>query len=228
MSNFPLPTGPAGTPNPLTLTFQGIAGGTPVPVSQNGGPWSVSWSGQVVTLGTGSATIGNVGINGTVPVSGTFWQATQPVSGTVTANAGTGTMAVSAASLPLPTGAATAALQPALNADGGALTHVTNLPATQIVQNVAFALSNSASGNTGATPNTAVVIVPSSGTRKWVAVFNRTSGVEQIDLGSSNVAVKGGIPLDPGAGFLFAGPGAAGPIYGISPSASSPWSYVEG
>lgn len=30
----------------------------------------------------------------TTPVTGTFWQATQPVSGTVTANAGTGTMAV--------------------------------------------------------------------------------------------------------------------------------------
>jgi hypothetical protein len=30
-----------------------------------------------------------------VPVSGTFWQTTQPISGTVTANAGTGTMAVS-------------------------------------------------------------------------------------------------------------------------------------
>jgi hypothetical protein len=29
------------------------------------------------------------------PVTGTFWQATQPVSGTVTANAGTGTFAVS-------------------------------------------------------------------------------------------------------------------------------------
>lgn len=36
---------------------------------------------------------------------------TQPVSGTVTANAGTGTFAVSASSLPLPTGAATAAKQ---------------------------------------------------------------------------------------------------------------------
>lgn len=34
------------------------------------------------------------------PVTGTFWQETQPVSGTVTANAGTGTMAVSIASMP--------------------------------------------------------------------------------------------------------------------------------
>lgn len=36
-------------------------------------------------------------LNGTLAVTGTFWQATQPVSGTVTANAGTGTMAVSIA-----------------------------------------------------------------------------------------------------------------------------------
>lgn len=42
----------------------------------------------------------------TQPVSGTFWQATQPVSGTITANAGSGTFAISAASLPLPSGAA--------------------------------------------------------------------------------------------------------------------------
>lgn len=60
----------------------------------------------------------------TQPVSGTFWQATQPVSGTVTANAGTGTFAVSAASLPLPTGAATSAKQPALGTAGTPSTDV--------------------------------------------------------------------------------------------------------
>ena len=42
------------------------------------------------------------------------------VTGTVTANAGTGTMAVSAASLPLPSGASTAAKQPALGTAGTA------------------------------------------------------------------------------------------------------------
>ncbi len=44
-----------------------------------------------------------------VPVSGSFYQATQPVSGTVTANAGSGTFAISAVDLPLPSGAATEA-----------------------------------------------------------------------------------------------------------------------
>lgn len=41
--------------------------------------------------------------------------ATQPVSGTITANAGSGTFAISAASLPLPTGAATSANQTTMN-----------------------------------------------------------------------------------------------------------------
>lgn len=40
-------------------------------------------------------------ITETVPVSGTFWQATQPVSGTVTANAGTGTFVVGDGTGPL-------------------------------------------------------------------------------------------------------------------------------
>lgn len=46
------------------------------------------------------------------------------VDGTVTANAGTGTFAVSAASLPLPSGAATAAKQPALGTAGTASSDV--------------------------------------------------------------------------------------------------------
>jgi hypothetical protein len=47
-----------------------------------------------------------------VPVSGTFWQATQPVSGTVTANQG-GTWNITniSGTVSLPTGAATSALQ---------------------------------------------------------------------------------------------------------------------
>jgi hypothetical protein len=56
--------------------------------------------------------------NGVVSVDGSA--STQPVSGTVTANAGSGTFAVSAASLPLPSGASTAAKQPALGTAGTA------------------------------------------------------------------------------------------------------------
>lgn len=69
-----------------------------------------------------------------LPVTGTFWQATQPVSGTVTANAGTGTFAISASSLPLPTGAATESTLSTLNGkvttcNTGAVTISAALPA---------------------------------------------------------------------------------------------------
>lgn len=55
-------------------------------------------------------------VTNTVPVSGTFWQATQPVSGTFWQ----ATQPISAASLPLPAGASTAAKQPALGIAGTA------------------------------------------------------------------------------------------------------------
>lgn len=74
---------------------------------------------QPVTDNGGSLTVdGSVSVSGTVTVDGSG--VTQPVSGTVTANAGTGTFAVSAATLPLPSGAATAAKQPALGTAGTA------------------------------------------------------------------------------------------------------------
>lgn len=87
------------------------------------------------TAGTLTATFDPsvpVNVQGTVPVSGTFWQATQPVSGTVGISgtvpvSGTfwqATQPVSAASLPLPSGAATSAKQPALGTAGTASTDV--------------------------------------------------------------------------------------------------------
>ena len=39
-----------------------------------------------IALAAGGAAIGTVGVTGSVAVTGTFWQATQPVSGTVSAN----------------------------------------------------------------------------------------------------------------------------------------------
>jgi len=62
---------------------------------------------------TGNTSLSSIDSKLTSPlaVTGTFFQATQPVSGTVTANAGSGTFAISAAALPLPSGASTSALQ---------------------------------------------------------------------------------------------------------------------
>ena len=59
-----------------------------------------------------------------------------------------GTLKISATALPLPAGAATAANQPALNADGGALAHITNLPATQPVSAASLPLPAGAATET--------------------------------------------------------------------------------
>ena len=91
---------------------------TPVPVSGTFYQATQPISGSVSITGTAavSGPLTDTQLRATaVPVSGTFYQATQPISGSVSI---TGTAAVSAASLPLPTGAATAAKQPALGAAG--------------------------------------------------------------------------------------------------------------
>ena len=111
-ASLPLPSGAStsalqsnvqsapGTPQTMAITVQGNASGVALPVS---GSVSVS---SLPSIPAGSNAIGSVSVSN--------FPSTQPVSGTVTANAGTGTFAVSAASLPLPSGAATAAGQTTL------------------------------------------------------------------------------------------------------------------
>jgi hypothetical protein len=107
---------------PVAFTWVGLTDAelraTPVPVSgtfwQATQPVSFSWAG--LTDAELRAT--------PVPVSGTFWQATQPVS---------------AASLPLPAGAATAALQSTMISDIGAMSG--KLPATLGIKTAANSLS---------------------------------------------------------------------------------------
>lgn len=136
--------GAAGSASADVLTVQGISGGVGLPVSDGGGSLTVdgavSISGTVDTelttgdLDTGGGTDARavVGLVGSASGGGQILPGTATdgllvnlggnndvtVTGTVTANAGTGTMAVSAASLPLPSGASTAAKQPSLGTAG--------------------------------------------------------------------------------------------------------------
>ncbi len=65
------------------------------PVTDNGGSLTVDSAQLPAALAAnGGLKIEGVASGVAVPVSGTFWQATQPVSGTVTANAGTGSFTV--------------------------------------------------------------------------------------------------------------------------------------
>lgn len=114
--------------NPGGLTDTQIRA-TPLPVS---GTVTASISGTVTVTGgltdtqlRASAVPVSIATMPSTPVTGTFWQATQPIS---------------AASLPLPTGAATSAKQPALGTAGTASTDVIT------VQGIASGVAQPVSG----------------------------------------------------------------------------------
>jgi hypothetical protein len=184
---------------------------------------------QPVTDNGGSLTVdGTVGISGTVPVSGPLTDAQLratpvPVSGTVTTNAGTGpwpvtdnggSLTVDAASLPLPTGAATAALQTQPGVDIGDVTvnngagagavniqdggnsltvdgavSVSNFPATQPISAVSLPLP------TGAATETTLA-----------AINTKTPALGQAAMAASTPVViasnQSGVPVTDNGGSL--------------------------
>ena len=101
----------------------------------------VDQTGSEVDLATNAQLIAILAqLHQVLSVSVSNFPATQLVSGSVTvsgsvevANDSGNPLPVSASALPLPSGASTAALQPALNGDGGALTHITNFPSSQTI-----------------------------------------------------------------------------------------------
>lgn len=100
----------SGVPVPVSVSGSATVSGT---VTANAGTGTFAISASALPLPAGAATAthqtethSNAGTPNTtavtvqgnasgiaVPVSGTFWQATQPISGTITANVGTGTQA---------------------------------------------------------------------------------------------------------------------------------------
>lgn len=165
-SSLPLPTGASTASGQASLLSQ-IAGGVAVTSSI---PISATVAGGVAVTSTV-----------TTPVTGTFFQAVQPVSAT---------------SLPLPTNAATATGQasllsqltggvavtssvpisvsslPVVTIQGGVSATVLNFPSTQNVNitgasaTVPVSVLNGGIGVTGITPGTAIQIVDSAGTNK--------------------------------------------------------------
>lgn len=216
--------------NPLTVTIgnfptsqsvtlaslPALASGTSTigAVTQASGPWAVSWSGQLVgatqsgawtvalatgstvTLGAGSAAIGSVSVTGSVPVTGIFYQAIQPVS---------------VAALPLPAGAASATNQPALNADGGSLAHVTNFPSTQNVSVVALPLPSGAAQD-GSDATGIAQPTGGAGIRGWLSgIYAKLSGTLLVGLTTSLPAGANVIGAVSGSGaFTIAGQGVTG------------------
>jgi len=104
-ASLPLPAGASTSAKQPALGIAGTASTDVLTVQGIASMTALKVDASATTQPVSGTVTANAG-SGTFAVSGTFWQATQPVSGTVTANAGSGTFAISAASLPLPTGAA--------------------------------------------------------------------------------------------------------------------------
>jgi hypothetical protein len=88
---------PSGTQNVNLTQLNSIALGSPSNYGTSPGAVSVQGVNAFIT-NTPAVTLASTTITGTVAVTGTFFQATQPVSGTVTANQGTSPWVVSLAS----------------------------------------------------------------------------------------------------------------------------------
>lgn len=124
-----------------------------------------------------------------------------PVSGTVTANAGTGTFAVSAVSLPLPTGAATETTLAALNAKFSALgqnTMVNSAPVVLASNQSAIPVTQSGTWNIGS-----ITTLPSL--VAGAAIIGRV-GIDQTTVGTTNAVSLAQV----GANTVLTGNGVAG------------------
>lgn len=120
---------------------------------------------------------------------------TQPVSGTVTANAGSGTMAVSAASLPLPSGASTAAKQPALGTAGTAsadVLTVQGITSMTPLKTDGSGVTQPVSGTVSITSNSAVNVAQINGVTTLMGNGVTGTGSQRVTIASDNTpyAVK--------------------------------------
>jgi hypothetical protein len=206
--------GTAGTASVDVITVQGIASMTALKVDGSGvtqpvsGTISVSnfpatqpVSGTVTAnLAAGTNAIGKLAANDGVDVgdvtinnaAGASAVNIQDggnsitVDGTVTANAGSGTFAISAASLPLPSGAATAAKQPALGTAGTASVDVLT------VQGIASMTALKVDGSAVTQPVSGTV-TSNIGTTNGLALDATLTGGTQrtkVTDGTNNAAVK--------------------------------------
>lgn len=196
-----LPVAIASNQSAIPITDNGgsiTVDGT-VAASQSG-TWNVNNVSGTVSLPTGAATAAKqpaLGTAGTpssdvITVQGAASMTalkvdgssvTQPVSGTVTANAGTGTFAVSAASLPLPTGAATETTLSTLNGkvtacNTGAVT-VSSQPASVLATYSTTAVTSVTAAATSTS------ILASNANRRMAIMFNDCDKNAYVKLGAT-------------------------------------------
>jgi len=161
-------------------TAQG-AGGTGIS-QPTGGSGVLGWLSGIYSKISGTLTVsGSVNVGNTVPVTGTFWQTTQPVS---------------ASSLPLPTGAAQesgnlATLAGAVTA-GKVQANITNssIPVTGTFYQTTQPVSGTITANAGTNLNTSLLALETGGNLTTIAGAV-SAGKIQANITNSSVPVTG-------------------------------------
>jgi len=175
-----------------------------VTANQGGAPWTMKPDGTVWSL---TGTSANVNLtNASLAVTGTFWQATQPVSGTVTANQG-GTWNITniSGTVSLPTGAATSANQPTASALGAATSGQTGTLALG-------AVTSAAPSYTTATSN---------------ALSLTTAGALRVDASAVTQPVSGTVTANQGGTWTTRIVGNAGAVVdGVIGNATAPANMI--
>jgi hypothetical protein len=169
---------------------------------------SVDTSGRTVV--TGSVSVAN-----TVPVSGTFWQATQPVSGTVTANV-SGTVPVSISSVTIGNTVTVAGTVTA-NVASTTVT-VSALPSGALTTRFGSVVTANTAGITTAVTNTS---------RKYLLAQNISTGTVTIGIGFSPTTTQG-IQLTAGAGLTFDSFVPTGAVYWLGATTGAAYTILEG
>jgi len=170
------------------LSVDGSASTQPISAASLPLPAGASTSAKQPALGTAGTASADVlsvqGVASMTPLVVDGSASTQPVSGTVTANAGTGTFAVSAASLPLPAGAATAAKQPALGTAGTASADVLS------VQGVASMTALVVDGSASTQPISAASLPLPAGAATEATLSNAEGHLGTIDTSTAGIVAS--------------------------------------
>jgi hypothetical protein len=159
-----------------------------------------------VFLQEGTAQIGSVtaSISGTVPVSGTFWQATQPVSGTFFQ----ATQPVS--------GTFWQATQPVSLAS--TTVTISANPAGPLTTRFGSVTTANTSQLTTAVTNTA---------REYLFIQNISTGSVTVGVGFSPTTTQG-IQLSPGSGITFDSFCPTGAVWWLGATTGAAWTILEG
>lgn len=166
----------------------------------------VTIGGGTVTIGAGTSQIGSVtaSISGTVPVSGTFWQATQPVSGTFFQ----ATQPVS--------GTFWQATQPVSLAS--TTVTISANPAGPLTTRFGSVTTANTSQLTAAVTNTA---------REYLFIQNISTGSVTVGVGFSPTTTQG-IQLSPGSGITFDSFCPTGAVWWLGATTGAAWTILEG